>query len=126
MAGIVAKNLSPKAAQLVRRYDELLEEVHRFRQQLTHMSAVLANPVTVRYRADAPLGYGTSFDMSKQQPPDLKRLGDALYEWQESRQALIDMLADPETDEPTALFLDSKLHVRVMASSGEPALVFPE
>ena len=42
-------------------------------------------------------------------PPDLDRLGDALYEWQEIRQKLIDLLADPDLDEQTALYLDSKL-----------------
>lgn len=126
MAGIVAKNLSPEAADLVKRYDALLEEVHRARQKLTHMAAVLANPVTVRYRDDAPPGYGTSFDMSQYDSPDLDRLGDALYEWQEIRQKLIDMLADPALDEQTALYLDSKLHVHVRGASGEQPLSFPE
>ena len=126
MAGIVAKNLSPEAAELVKRYDALLEEVHRCRQKLGHMAAVLANPVTVRYRNDAPPGYGTSFDMSQYDAPDLERLGDALYEWQQTRQKLIDLLADPDLDEQTALYLDSKLHVRVVGASGEQPLSFPE
>ena len=126
MAGIVAKNLSPRAAGLVKRYDQLMENVFRVRQQLTHMSAVLANPVTVRYRPDAPPGYGTSFDMSKYTAPDLKQLVDWLYGWQEARQEMIEMLADPKTDAQTSAYLDSKLHVRFMGSSGEAPLSFPE
>jgi hypothetical protein len=115
MAGIVARNLSPKAAQLVKRYDELLEEVHRFRQQLTHMSAVLANPVTVRYRADAPPGYGLAHDMSNARIPDMQQLGDVVHEWQIVRGEMVDLMLDPETDERTSRHLDKKLHPRTIA-----------
>lgn len=106
---------SPHVVDLVRRYDGLLEEIFHARQTFAKLAQVLTNPVTVRYRADAPPGYGTSYDMSGTQLPDLTKLGDEIYEWQGIRAELIKILADPATDRQSCLYLDSKLHVRVGA-----------
>ncbi len=106
---------SSHVADLVKRYDALLEELYRARRAFAGLAQVLVNPVTVRFRPDAPPGYGTSYDMSKVQLPDPERLGEAIYEWQSIRAKLVKLLADPATDKQSCLFLDSKLHVRVGA-----------
>ena len=106
---------SPKVVDMVSRYDRSAEEVHKARKQFAHISQVLVNLVTVRFRADAPPGYGTTWDMSKTELPDLKKLGDQIHEWQSIRAEMIKMLADPATDDQSCMFLDSKLHVRAGA-----------
>ena len=45
---------SPKVVDMVSRYDRSAEEVHKARKQFAHISQVLVNLVTVRFRADAP------------------------------------------------------------------------
>ena len=104
-----------RVVELVQRYDQLVEEIYDVRKAFTHLSKVLINLVTVRFRPDAPPGYGTTWDMSDAQLPDLKELGDKIFEWQTIRSQMIKLLADPSTDEKSCLYLDSKLHVRVGA-----------
>ena len=106
---------SPRVTDLVKQYDAFLEEIFRARHAFAYLAQVLINPVTVRFRLDTPPGYGTSYDMSETQLPDLKRLGDVIHQWQTIRVELVKLLADPATDKQTRLFLDSKLHVRVGA-----------
>ena len=106
---------SPHVSVLIKQYDALLEEIYRARRTFANLAQVLINPVTVRFGSEAPRGYGTSYDMSTAQIPDLKSLGKAIYEWQEIRTELIKLLTDPSTDKQSRLFLDSKLHVRVGA-----------
>lgn len=107
---------SPRVAALVRRYNKLQEEIHSARRTFAQMAEALVNPITVRLRADAPPGYGTTYDMSKTKLPNLKELGQKICEWQSIRAQLISILEDPATDKQSVLFLDSKLHVRVMGS----------
>ncbi len=106
---------SAHVVSLIERYDALLEEIYRARRAFARHAQVLVNPVTVRFREDAPAGYGTGYDMSEAYLPDLKRLGDVVYEWQSIRVELVKLLADPATDKQSCLFLDSKLHVRAGA-----------
>ena len=105
----------PRVVELVQRYDQLVEDIHNVRMTFAHLSQVLINRVTVRFRPDAPPGYGTTWDMSNTQLPDLKELGDNIYEWQTIRAEMIKLLADPSTDKKSCLYLDSKLHVRAGA-----------
>ena len=103
---------APEIVKLIEKYDDLHDDIHKSRLVFAKMAQVLINPVTVRFRADPPTGYGLSFDMSKAELPDLKQLGDKIHEWQKIRQNLIRILADPKTDKKTCLYLDAKLHVR--------------
>ena len=107
--------ISSEAKRLLERYDLLLEDIYRVRKELAEMANVLKNMVTVRYRPDAPPGYGLSHDMSRSEIPDLERLGRVIYDWQLNRKAMVDLMLDPETDEHTARHVDKKLHPRTIS-----------
>ena len=110
-----AGHVSAPAARILREYDRLLEEIYRVRQELKHMADVLKAPAVVRYRPDAPPGYGLVHDMSNARIPDMQQLGDVVHEWQLVRGEMVELMLDPETDERTSRHLDKKLHPRTIA-----------
>ena len=111
----IPQSIPDRAKRLIWKYDLLLGEIYSVRKRLQHMADVLKNPTVVRYREDAPPGYGLTYDMSQARIPDMARLGELVHEWQVNRRDMIDLLLDEATDEDTVRFLDKKLHPKAIA-----------